>query len=82
MEKEKVSLKKTFLGGLIAENPVFVSLLGMCPTLATTKSLESAIGMGLLVILTLMGSNVLISLLRKIIPGEVKIPCYIIIIAP
>ena len=81
MEKEKVSLKKTFLGGLIAENPVFVSLLGMCPTLATTKSLESAIGMGLLVILTLMGSNVLISLLRKIIPGEVKIPCYIIIIA-
>ena len=81
MEKNKVSLKKTFLGGLIAENPVFVSLLGMCPTLATTKSLESAIGMGLLVILTLMGSNVLISLLRKVIPGEVKIPCYIIIIA-
>ena len=81
MEKNKVSLKKTFLGGLITENPVFVSLLGMCPTLATTKSLESAIGMGLLVILTLMGSNVLISLLRKIIPGEVKIPCYIIIIA-
>ena len=80
-QTKKGSLKKPFIAGLIAENPVFVSLLGMCPTLATTKSLESAIGMGLLVILTLMGSNVLISLLRKIIPGEVKIPCYIIIIA-
>ena len=78
---KKGSLKKPFIAGLIAENPVFVSLLGMCPTLATTKSLESAIGMGFLVILTLMGSNVLISLLRKVIPGEVKIPCYIIIIA-
>ena len=81
MEKNKTSLKKPFIAGLISENPVFVSLLGMCPTLATTKSLESAIGMGLLVILTLMGSNVLISLLRKLIPGEVKIPCYIVIIA-
>lgn len=81
MEKNKTSLKKPFIAGIISENPVFVSLLGMCPTLATTKSLESAIGMGLLVILTLMGSNVLISLLRKIIPSEVKIPCYIIIIA-
>lgn len=81
MKKEKVSLKKTFLAGIITENPVFVSLLGMCPTLATTKSIEAALGMGLLVILTLMGSNVLISLLRKVIPGEVKIPCYIVIIA-
>ncbi len=81
MAKEKVSYKKTFLAGLIAENPVFVSLLGMCPTLATTKSIEAALGMGVLVILTLMGSNVLISLLRKVVPAEVKIPCYIIIIA-
>lgn len=81
MKKEKVSYRKTFLAGLITENPVFVSLLGMCPTLATTKSIESALGMGLLVILTLLGSNLLISLLRKIIPSEVKIPCYIIIIA-
>lgn len=81
MSKEKVSCKKTFIAGLITENPVFVSLLGMCPTLATTKSIESALGMGLLVILTLLGSNLLISLLRKIIPSEVKIPCYIIIIA-
>lgn len=80
MEK-KNNLKKVFVSGIIAENPVFVSLLGMCPTLATTKSLEAALGMGLLVILTLIGSNVLISLLRKVIPSQVKIPCYIVIIA-
>lgn len=79
--KEKSNRLKAFLAGIIKENPVLVGLLGMCPTLATTKSLESAFGMGILVILTLMGSNVLISLLRKIIPSEVKIPCYIVIIA-
>lgn len=81
MAKGKVSYRKTLLAGIITENPVFVSLLGMCPTLATTKSIEAALGMGLLVILTLIGSNVLISLLRKVIPAEVKIPCYIVIIA-
>ena len=79
--EEKKSLKKTFLAGIITENPVFVSLLGMCPTLATTKSVEGALGMGILVILVLLGSNLLISLLRNIIPSEVKIPCYIVIIA-
>lgn len=79
--EEKQSVKQNFLKGIIAENPIFVSLLGMCPTLATTKSVEAAIGMGILVTLVLMGSNVVISLLRKIIPGEVKIPAYIIIIA-
>ncbi len=78
---EKISIKKNFLKGIISENPVFVSLLGMCPTLATTTSLEGAFGMGLLVIICLMCSNVLISLLRKIIPSEVKIPAYIVIIA-
>lgn len=79
--KEKSLKLKSFLAGIIKENPVLVGLLGMCPTLATTKSLEAAFGMGILVILTLIGSNVLISLLRKIIPAEVKIPCYIVIIA-
>ncbi|MDE7095202.1 MAG: electron transport complex subunit E [Anaeroplasmataceae bacterium] len=79
--KEKSKRLKAFLAGIVQENPVLVGLLGMCPTLATTKSLESAFGMGILVILTLIGSNVLISLLRKIIPAEVKIPCYIVIIA-
>ena len=81
MAKKKSSLAKTFLAGIIAENPVFVSLLGMCPTLATTKSVEAALGMGMLVILVLLGSNLLVSLLRKIIPAQVKIPCYIVIIA-
>ena len=83
MEKEikQSESKKIFLAGLITENPTFVSLLGMCPTLATTKSVEAALGMGILVILVLIGSNILISLLRKIIPSEVKIPCYIVIIA-
>ena len=81
VKKQKSKNLKVFLAGIINENPVLVGLLGMCPTLATTKSLESAFGMGILGILTLVGSNVLISLLRKIIPAEVKIPCYIVIIA-
>ncbi len=83
MEKTKsVSKNKAvLLAGIITENPTFVSLLGMCPTLATTKTVEAAIGMGLLVILTLIGSNTIISLLRKVIPSQVKIPCYILIIA-
>ena len=78
---KKISLKKTLLAGIITENPVFVSLLGMCSTLATTKSIEAAFGMGIMVLFVLIGSNVLISLLRNIIPSEAKIPCYIIIIA-
>ena len=81
VKKTKSKNVKTLLAGIIAENPVLVGLLGMCPTLATTKTFESALGMGILVILVLMGSNVLVSLLRKIIPSEVKIPCYIVIIA-
>ena len=59
---KKISLKKTLLAGIITENPVFVSLLGMCATLATTKSIEAAFGMGIMVLLVLIGSNVLISL--------------------
>lgn len=78
---KKFSAKKILIAGIIKENPVFVSLLGMCSTLATTKSLEAAFGMGILVIFVLIASNVLISALRKIIPSEAKIPCYIIIIA-
>lgn len=80
-KKQKSKNLKVLLAGIVQENPVLVGLLGMCPTLAVTKTLESSLGMGILVILTLIGSNVLISLLRKIIPSEVKIPCYIVIIA-
>ena len=84
--KEQVSFKEhkhkeSFVAGIIRENPLLVSLLGMCPSLAVTTSLEAAIGMGLLFIFVLVCSNVLISLLRKLIPENIKTPCYIVIIA-
>ena len=81
MAKEKGYTKKNFLKGIIAENPLFVSVLGTCPALATTKSLEAAIGMGLLFTIVLICSSVLVSLLRKIIVEEIKTPAYIVIIA-
>ena len=69
------------LKGLIIENPVFVLVLGTCPTLATTKDVKSALSMGLAATFVLICSNFVISLLRKIIPSTVRIPCYIVIIA-
>ena len=70
-----------FLKGLIAENPVLVLVLGTCPTLAVSTSIVSAISMGLAATLVLVCSNVVISLLRKVIPDTVRIPCYIVVIA-
>lgn len=67
--------------GLITNNPTFVQALGMCPTLATTTSVENAFGMGLAATAVLVISNVLISLLRKIIPGQIRIAAYIVIIS-
>ena len=67
--------------GIIKENPVLVLVLGTCPTLATTTSVSTAIGMGLAAAIVLICSNILISLLRKIIPDSVRIPCYIVVIA-
>ena len=72
---------KVFLNGFIKENPTFVQLLGMCPTLAVTTSLENGIGMGLSATAVLVASNVLISLLRKVIPDKVRIAAYLVIIA-
>ena len=72
---------KTFRNGLIDENPTFVQLLGMCPTLAITTSLKNGIGMGLSVTFVLVLSNMLVSLLRKIIPKKIRIAAYVIIIA-
>ena len=69
------------LKGIIRENPVLVLILGTCPTLATTTSVISALGMGLATMAVLICSNVFISLLRKLIPDEVRIPCYIVVIA-
>jgi len=71
----------TLVKGILKENPVFVLVLGTCPTLATTKDVSSAFGMGVAVLMVLLCSNILISLLRKIIPDTVRIPCYIVIIA-
>ena len=81
MAREKGYTKKNFLKGIIAENPLFVSILGTCPALATTTSLEAALGMGLLFTIVLICSSVLVSLLRKLIPEEIKTPAYIVIIA-
>ena len=67
--------------GILLENPVFVLILGTCPTLATTTTVIGALGMGLAATAVLIFSNLLISLLRKIIPDSVRIPCYIVIIA-
>lgn len=73
--------KKITLDGLIFQNPTFMLVLGTCPTLGLISSATSAAGMGLTVVVILTLSNILISLLRKIIPNEVRIPCYIVIIA-
>lgn len=76
-----MKFKEFFKSGIITDNPVFVQLLGMCPTLATSTSLINAVGMGLSATFVLVCSNVLISLLRKIIPQKIRIASYIVIIA-
>lgn len=78
---EKMSLAKEFSKGIVKENPVLRLVLGTCPTLAVTTSVESAIGMGLAASAVLVCSNIVISALRKIIPSKVRIPAYIVIIA-
>ena len=70
-----------FLKGLIFENPVFVLVLGTCPTLATTTTVIGALGMGIAAMFVLICSNAVISLLRKVIPKTVRIPSYIVLIA-
>ncbi len=80
MAKEHSYLRE-FTKGLIRENPTLVGLLGMCPTLAVTSQAVNALGMGLATMFVLVGSNLVISLLRKVIPPTVKLPCYIVIIA-
>lgn len=72
---------KIFKSGLLKDNPIFVQLLGMCSALAITTSAVNGVGMGVAVTVVLVGSNIVISLMRKIIPDEVRIPAFIIIIA-
>lgn len=72
---------KPVYNGIIKENPTFVLMLGMCPTLAVTTSAMSGMGMGLTTMAVLIMSNFVISALRKIIPERVRIPAYIVIVA-
>ena len=76
-----MNFKKQFMEGLLTKNPVTVQLLGMCSTLAITTSLFNGIGMGLAVTVILTCSNILISALRKVIPNQIRIAAYIVIIA-
>ena len=79
--KNKPSLKSRLFEGLFDQNPILVQLLGTCPTLATTTSMQNGVGMGLSATAVLILSNFLISLLRKFIPKQVRIAAYIVIIS-
>ena len=76
-----MKIKDIALDGVVRQNPVFKLVLGTCPTLAVTVSLANALGMGAAVIFVLVCANVLISLLRNVIPDKVRIPAFIMIIA-
>lgn len=75
------SVKERLVNGIVKENPTFVLMLGMCPTLAVTTSAVNGLGMGLTTMVVLALSNVFISMLRHIIPDKVRIPAFIVIIA-
>jgi electron transport complex protein RnfE len=81
MAKKALTPKQNVIKGLFKENPTFVLILGMCPTLGTTTSLYSGLGMGLSVLFVLIITNVLISMIRKIVPSDIRIPVYIVVIA-
>lgn len=76
-----MSYMKEFTKGIIKENPNLVMLLGMCPTLAVTTMAENGLGMGLATTFVLVCSNLVISLLKKVIPSTVRLPCFIVVIA-
>lgn len=72
---------KEFTKGIFKENPVLVIVLGLCPTLAVSTSLENALGMGMAATFVLVFSNALISSMRNFIPSKIRIPCFIVVIA-
>ena len=78
---QPISLKENFLKGIIKENPVFVILLGLCPTLGVTSSAINGLGMGAATAFVLVMSNLVISLVKNFIPDKVRIPAFIVIIA-
>ena len=80
MPKKEKSLSSVFMNGIIAENPTLRLVLGTCPTIASTTSAVNAVGMGAAATFVLVGSNVVISLLRNIIPDKVRIPAFIAVI--
>jgi electron transport complex protein RnfE len=70
-----------FTKGIIKENPLFILILGLCPALAVTTSVENGIGMGLATTFVLICSNLVVSTLKKVIPNQIRIPCFIVVIA-
>ncbi|MBR1418007.1 MAG: electron transport complex subunit E [Synergistaceae bacterium] len=72
---------KIIKNGIVTENPTFVQCIGLCPTLAVTSSVENGIGMGIAAMFVLIASNAVISLLRKMVPDEIRIPIFIVVIA-
>jgi len=77
----KTSNLKVLLNGFIKENPIFVLVLGMCPTLATTSSAINGLSMGLATTFVLFGSNTVVSAIKNLIPDNVRIPAYVVVIA-
>ncbi|HRJ30382.1 MAG TPA: electron transport complex subunit E [Cyclobacteriaceae bacterium] len=75
------NLKENFLKGIVRENPVFVLLLGLCPTLGVTSSAFNGLGMGVATVFVLVMSNLVVSLIKNLIPDKVRIPAFIVIIA-
>lgn len=72
---------RVFTNGIWRENPIFVIVLGMCPTLATSTSVENAIGMGIAASFVLIMSNIIISMIKGFVPNKIRIPCFIVVIA-
>ena len=75
------NLFKEFLKGIIKENPTFVLVLGLCPTLAVSVSVINGIGMGVAATFVLVGSSVIVAMIKSLIPEKIRIPCYIVVIA-
>ena len=80
MAKKEKTVSSVFFNGILNENPTLRLVLGICPTLASTTSASNAVGMGLAATFVLVGSNVVISLLRNIIPDKIRIPAFVVII--
>lgn len=72
---------KEFVKGVVRENPTFVLVLGLCPTLAVSTTLSNGVGMGIAATFVLLGSNIIIALIKNIVPDKIRIPCYIVVIA-